>query len=292
VLLRVSIMVPAVALLGLGSITGARMYMDREVAARIEAETRALADRALAQSNKPSSTIVVAAKAIPYGAEITRASLQEIPWPKDNALPGSFGSIQQMFEGQGRRIALASLQPNEPVLARKVTGPGQTANLAATISPNYKAISVRVDEVVGVAGFLQPGDHVDVLLSRRMNEREAISDVVAQDLRILGVDQTVEEQNSKPIVARSVTLEVHTRDAQRLIAAQSVGALTLVLRSSGDSLTEKSSSVSTTDIAPASPAVAPATAGRVSVSVFRNSARQDYSVPARLVEDRRAPIQR
>lgn len=272
-------MIPAVALLGATSIYAARTWVEREVAARIDQERHRVAAVAV-PAIKPMGAIVVAARALPAGAELTRASLREIPWPKGDPLQGSFSSIDKMLEGDGKRSVVSPLLANEPVLAKKITGPGQRPTLAAAIKPGYKALTVRVDDVVGVAGFITPGDHVDVLLSRRLKENEAFSDVVAQDLMVLGIDQSANDDTTKPKVARSVTLEVGTEDAQRLVVAQSVGALTLVLRPAGAARVEPVRRVTSNDLTLKRRAGKAAGPGdQATVVVIRNSTRQDYSVP-------------
>ena len=274
-------MIPAVVLLGGSSVYAARTWVQREVALRVDAQRQH--DAASARPRDAStrfSTIVVAAKALPVGVELNRDALREIPWPAEDQLQGSFTTIAKPLEGKDKRNTLATFQANEPILARKITGPGQRPTLAASIEPGFKALTIRVDDVVGVAGFITPGDRVDVLLSRRMKESEAVADVVAQDVKVLGIDQTVDEEASKPKVARSVTVEVGTQDAQRLVVAQSVGALTLVLRRAGAAQIESSRRVTTSDLShPARESKTREDGGQTTVVVTRNSVRQDYSVP-------------
>lgn len=274
-------MIPAVVLLGGSSVYAARTWVQREVALRVDAQRQH--DAASIRPHDVTSrfsTIVVAAKALPVGVELNRDALREIPWPADDQLQGSFTTVAKLLEGQAKRNTLATFQANEPILARKITGPGQRPTLAASIEPGFKALTIRVDDVVGVAGFITPGDRVDVLLSRRMKESEAVADVVAQDVKVLGIDQTADEETSKPKVARSVTVEVGTQDAQRLVVAQSVGALTLVLRRAGAAQIESSRRVTTSDLShPARESKTREEGGQTTVVVTRNSVRQDYSVP-------------
>lgn len=283
--LRVSVMIPAVALLGASSVYAARSWLSREVALRVDMERRndAAAARPLDAGSVRWSTIVVAAKALPAGAELNRDSLREIPWRAEDALQGSFPSIGKMMEGSGKRNTLAPFQANEPILARKITGPGQRVTLAASIEPGFKALTIRVDDIVGVAGFITPGDRVDVLLSRRLKETDAIADLVVQDVKVVGIDQTADEETSKPKVARSVTVEVGTQDAQRLVVAQSVGALTLVLRRAGAGQIETSRRISASDLGrPGADSIQQDDGAQTTVVVTRNSVRQDYSVPRQI----------
>lgn len=278
--LRVSVMIPAVIALGATSVYAARAWVQREVALRVDAERLHAPAAAPAKADERFGTIVVAARPLAAGVELTKASLREIPWPKDDTLQGAFSTVDQVIEGKGKRSVVSPLAANEPVLAKKITGPGQPPTLAAAIEPGYKAVTVRVDDVMGVGGFIIPGDHVDVLLSRRLKDSEAVSDIVAQDLKVLGTDQQAHDDAAKPKVARSVTLEVDTQDAQRLVVAQSIGVLTLVLRRVGAAAIEPSQRVTTTDLERRSQnAPTDSVSARTTVGVIRNANRQDYSVP-------------
>src|SRR5438045_873323 len=123
--------------------------------------------RSIEASKRPlaTQTIVVAAKSLRYGNELAAPSMREIAWP-DGALPaGAFATIGDVLK-DGKRIVLAAIEPNEPVLTVKITGPGQRATLSALVQPGMKAVTIRVNDVDGVGGFVLPGDHVDVALTR------------------------------------------------------------------------------------------------------------------------------
>jgi len=106
----------------------------------------------------------------------------------------------------GRRVVLTAIEANEPILAAKITGPGQRATLSALLHEGMKAVTVRVNDVEGVAGFVLPGDRVDVMLSRP--GPAPTTDVVIQDARVLAVDQIADERVDKPSVVKAVTLEL------------------------------------------------------------------------------------
>src|SRR6476659_4359885 len=110
-------------------------------------------------------TIVIAAGPMRFGTHVSADNLKEVTWP-DEALPaGTFGSIAEVMSGN-KRIVLASIEKNEPILRSKITGPGQKATLSAVIQDGMRAVTVRVNDVEGVGGFVLPGDHVDVVLTR------------------------------------------------------------------------------------------------------------------------------
>ena len=97
-----------------------------------------------------------------------------------------------------------------------------------------KAVTIRVNDVEGVAGFVLPGDHVDVVLTRPGDKNIAINDVVIQNARVLAIDQLADERADKPSVVKAVTLEVDVTDGQKLALASTVGTLSLMLRKAGE----------------------------------------------------------
>lgn len=183
-----------------------------------------------------SRTIVVARAPIPPGSPLTRENLREVPWRATEALEGSFPTIDRLI-GDGRRLALASLQRNEPILAARVTAPNQRATLSTQIDDGMRAVAVRVDEVRGVAGFVLPGDRVDLVLTRGEGaggDSKAFADLLLQNAKVLAIDQIASEGQDKPAVARAVTLELTQMQAQKVVLAQGIGRLSLILRQAGE----------------------------------------------------------
>jgi pilus assembly protein CpaB len=179
-----------------------------------------------------TSTIVVAATPLTFGAQVTAENLDEIPW-STRALPeGAFATKQEVLK-EGRRMALASIAHNELILRSKITAPGQRATLSSILEPGKRAVTVRVDDVRGVAGFIQPGDRVDVILIRtEMDSRknESSSDIILQSAKVLAIDQITGERTEQPTIAKAVTLEVSPEEAQKILLATNIGRLSLVLR--------------------------------------------------------------
>ena len=239
--------------------------------------------KSLEANKKPVSTrtIVVASKPLRFGMEVTEAQMREITWP-EAALPGgSFAKIADVLKG-GKRIALTAIEPNEPVLGSKITGPGQRATLSAMLRDGLKAVTIRVNDVEGVGGFVLPGDRVEVSLTRQVDKTNATSEVVLQNVRVLAVDQIADERTDKPTVVKAVTLEVDEIGAQKLSLAASVGNLSLMLRKAGESNNQYTRRITLKDLgAPSTPAeqVAKAPTGLTTVSVRRAATTQEYSVP-------------
>ena len=173
---------------------------------------------------------------------------------------------------------LTAIEPGEPVLALKITGPGQRATLSALVHKGMKAVTVRVNDVGGVGGFVLPGDHVDVVLTRQVDKGSATTQVVLQDARVLAVDQTADERAAKAKVAKSVTLEVNTVQAQKLWLAASVGNLSLLLRKAGETAETHTRQVTLDDLSSNDP-VANGKVPTTTVTVIRPKSKQDYTVP-------------
>jgi len=231
--------------------------------------------------NQPQPTatrmVVVASSALRFGNPLSSSNLRETPWP-EGALPeGSFSSIKDMLAA-GKRIVLAPIEPNEPVLASKLTGPGQRATLSAVLHEGMKAVTVRVSDIEGVAGFVLPGDHVDILLTRRV-DKGGNTDVVLQDTRVLAIDQLADERTDKPAVVKAVTVEVDTLAAQKLTLASQVGTLSLALRKAGEAAAGDQRRVSAEDLGRDT---APTTGPKKfsTVTVMRAGKKEEYGVPS------------
>lgn len=201
--------------------------------------------------------ILVATTALKYGSEITAESVQAMDWPV-NALPaGSFESLEALNDG-GKRIVLTPIAANEPILLAKLSGKDGRAALSNLLEPGMRAVSIRVDDITGVAGFVTPGDRVDVLLTRQKTAQqtegelttaatptsELASEVILQNVKILTTDQSADQSATQATVARAVTVEVNSADAQKVALAQQLGTLYLLLRSAGDAAAADSDELS------------------------------------------------
>lgn len=214
---------------------------------------------AMAQSNGiQRDTVVVAAMPLKFGDTLSADKLREIPW-QAGALPaGAFKTTKDALAGEGARQALQAISANEPILASKITGPGQRATLSAVLGEGMKAVSIRVNDVLGVAGFVFPGDRVDVLLTRTARGDDGADrsfvDVLLQSMKVLAVDQVADESKDNPTVVKSVTLEVSTKDAQKLTLAAGAGQLSLALRQAAASRGEMTERITLSDLTGETPA--------------------------------------
>ena len=186
----------------------------------------------------PLGTTKVAVASVPldYGVEVTPDKVRFVDYPTASLPPGSFRTAADLLPLGKRRVALRPIQINQPLLAADLKGEGQGASIAALLPDGKRAAAVRINDVSGVAGFVQPNDSVDVLITRQAigDGRDAqVTDVLLQNIRVIAIDQDAKGAEGKPLVAKTVTLEVNPLEAQKLALGQQVGQLSLVLRKPG-----------------------------------------------------------
>jgi pilus assembly protein CpaB len=186
---------------------------------------------------------IVAAHPIPAGTLVTRDLVKVIAWPAESQVPGSFSDVRQVID----RGAIDSIAMNEPLTDAKLAAVGAGAGLPPTIPPGMRAMSVKVNEVIGVAGFVVPGTRVDVLvtLDGGSDGAESLARVVVSNVQVLTAgtrfDQEKARQDARPIPTSVVTLLVSPEDAERLTLAQNQGRITLTLRNPLDTLPTETS---------------------------------------------------
>ena len=180
--------------------------------------------------------VVVAAAPIQRGAALAPNLLKVVNYPADAVPPGAVGTVAELgTPGPQGRLSLRTLSPNEPVLMSGVTGPGGKLTLAGVIGAGMRAVSVRSSDVAGVAGFVLPGDKVDILLTRpNADGGQPVTQVLAENVRVLGIDQLSDDSADKPVVARAVTVEVTPDQADLVSLAQAVGSVSFTLRHVAD----------------------------------------------------------
>ena len=186
------------------------------------------------------TTVVVAKTDLAFGSAISVESLTESQWPVANVPEGSFKTISELLREQENRVVLEAMRAKEPVLRGKISGPGQRATLANMLGEGKKAVSIRVNDVMGVSGFVLPGDFVDLLVTVEPKEEDgkksesklAYTDLLLEKVRVLAVDQTFDPKLQEPKLGRTVTVEATLEESQKITLASTVGTLSLVLRNS------------------------------------------------------------
>ncbi len=229
------------------------------------------------------STVVVAAQPISRGVALQPAMLKLARFPVDSVPPGSFRTVAEAVGGGAPRLALQSLAANEPLLAAHISGPGARQGLSAVLAAGMRAVSVRSGDVAGVAGFVLPGDRVDILLTRNFGSGDngsTVTQMLAEDVRVIGVDQIADENTDKPVVAKAVTVEVTPAQAQSISLGQAVGTVSLALRPITPDTTQQRAATTVSDLGvfaaprgapkPATGPTAPAKAGDAKPRLGRN----------------------
>lgn len=186
------------------------------------------------QTAMASNKVVVAAVDVDLGSRLNPQMLSEVEWPSGSVPSGAFRDIKTLQD----RVAKTSIMRGEAILEAKLAPVGTKGGLSAVIGEGKRAITVKVNEVIGVAGFALPGNYVDVLVNTQQDGQGAdakqISKIVLEHMLVLAVAQEASRDDTKPKVVNAVTLEVTPEEAEKLDLARSVGTLSLVLRNQVD----------------------------------------------------------
>jgi len=189
-----------------------------------------------AKSGSGMTKVVVAATDISLGQRLAPELLQVVDWPARSIPPGAFSNVGEL-DG---RVLRTNLQRGEPLLLTKLAPVGTQGGLSAVIGEGRRAITVRVNDVIGVAGFALPGNYVDIIVNTQREAGDAaardksISKIVLERILVLAVAQEVSRDETRPRVVNAVTLEVTPEQAEKIDLARSVGTLSLVLRNQID----------------------------------------------------------
>jgi pilus assembly protein CpaB len=179
-----------------------------------------------------TSYAVVAKDAIPVGVLLTKEQVKVVAWPQDSPVPGGFTKVDDVV---GRGV-VSALVPNEPLTENKLAPREAGGGLPPTIPQGMRAMSVRVNDVIGVAGFTVPGTRVDVVVTVH-DKDTTTSRIVLDNIQVLTAGTRYDQQKSKdgePIATNVVTLLVTPHDAERLTLAQQEGQIVLALRNPMD----------------------------------------------------------
>jgi pilus assembly protein CpaB len=180
-----------------------------------------------AEAETSVDTVVAASMDIPYGTKVDARHVKMLSLPKGTAPDRAFRDLKEV-EGM---VATADVLRGEILMKERFAEHDSGSTLAALIDKSKRAVTVRVDDVVGVAGFLLPGNRVDVVSSRLdPKTRRATTDTILKNLKVLAVDQTDSTDNNEPIIVRAVTLEMTPAESETLVKARAEGSIQLTLR--------------------------------------------------------------
>lgn len=180
------------------------------------------------ESDGDAASVVVAALKIPFGETVQASDLRLVDMPREVIPEGSFTDVEELVG----KVINQDVYPGEVVLSQRLADNMGGSALAAVLEKGKRAMSVRVDDVVGVAGFLLPGNRVDVVSAQRNagNNRQVTSETILHNIKVLAVDQIASQERDGPVIVRAVTLEVEPRQAETLVEATQEGKVQLTLR--------------------------------------------------------------
>jgi pilus assembly protein CpaB len=179
----------------------------------------------------PTTEVFVVTRQLRYGERLGPNDVQAVRWPTDFVPFGAFTSQAQIFpeDQEGLRTVLRTIERHEPLLANKVTAPGEDAGVASRLEEGTRAFTLQIDVVAGVSGFLRPGDRVDVYWTGTGRNGDSVTRLIRSGLHIMALDQTADEERNNPVIARTITFAAQPEDIAALTQAQAAGRLTLAL---------------------------------------------------------------
>ena len=192
--------------------------------------------QATPQVAAPAQTILIAAAVdIPFGSEIRSTDLVPQTWPADMVPAGAFDDAGVLFgpSGSPPRRATQTIRAGDVLTVDAVSDFGANVTIGSTLAPGFRAVAVRVNAETAVGGFVAPGDRVDIVLTEGRGD-SLRTGIILQNIRVLATDQNADATGGAARTARTITVEVSSRDAQVLTLAQQAGLLSLALRQGGE----------------------------------------------------------
>ncbi len=178
----------------------------------------------VAEENK--THVVAAAMSIPFATKVEERHLKLVEMPEGLTPEGFFEKIEDVVG----KVSTTNISRGEILVTERFRTHSAGSTLAALVKKNMRAVTVRVDDVVGVAGFLLPGNTVDVLASRKSAGKRAVTETILRNIKVLAVDQTASADDNEPVIVRAVTLEMLPSQAEELFRARTEGIIQLTLR--------------------------------------------------------------
>jgi pilus assembly protein CpaB len=218
-LLKPKVIIPIAILFGIFATYAAYVYLEKQ--------KESLKEPAIIFRN-----VVVAASDLSMGAKLNQQNLKLVEWPEDIIPRGSFSDTTQLID----RVVKIDILQGEAILPSKLAPEGSAGDFASLIPAGMRAVTVSVNVVSGVGGFILPGMRVDVVSTvvTSTDKKETTSRIILENREVLAIDQTFQRDNDNPKTAQSVTLLVTPEESERAILANQEGKLQLILRNSTD----------------------------------------------------------
>jgi pilus assembly protein CpaB len=226
------------------------------------------------------TTVVTAQRSLTFGYQIRREDLKHTNWPADAVPEGAFRKIEDVFSGEQPPRVKLDVGAGEVLLHSKVNTTHQGSAISMLLPPGLRAVTIKINEIRGVAGFVRPSDRVDILLTEKSDNQDAnlSTRVLLQNILVLGVDQDARLKNDQPRVANSMTVAVSLEEAQKLALASSVGFLSLALRHPLQPMVDRIREISLADLKLRAEKSSGG-GGNSTIQVVRATKTADYTVP-------------
>ena len=203
---------------------------------------------------QPTVKVLVARNNLPIGRILEAEDMRWQSWPDGN-LPDSYViNGKGTLEAQIGKVVRHGIVAGDPVTTGRIVGPGQRGFMAAILSPGMRAVTVPITATSGIAGFIFPGDRVDLILTHEVGDTNGmtrqVSETVMRNVRILAVDRRTNDQTNQPALGKTVTIEVTPKIAEKISVLRRVGQISLSLRSLARAEGESADALSQEDILP------------------------------------------
>lgn len=196
------------------------------------------------QESTDTLQVIVAKRDLPMGTRLQADMLETIRWPQAAPIDAPLTALDQALD----RVISMQILRGEPLLKSKLAAVGEIGGLSSVLREGQRAVTVKVNEIMGVAGFALPGNYVDLMVNTPDGQDNPVSKIVIERIKVLAVAQDVASAENKPRVVNAVTLEVSPGQAEKIDLARSVGTLSLVLRSQVDTDRVSTSGARKTDL--------------------------------------------
>lgn len=227
----------AVLIAGVG-LAGFAVFQTQKYISQMQSE--------LAEARRNASTtemvnVFVSGKPLRYGQQLTRDDVRVAPFPSYAVPAGAYTDVDALFpNGSDSRIVLRAMEELEPIMTVKLTEPGKQAGITSHLSAGMRAFTIPVNQTSGVAGFLRPGDHVDVFWTGRTADQGEVTQLIQAHMHLIAVDQSADmDRTTNVSAARTVTVEATPQQAAALAQAQGSGRLSLALVGVDDTRTSE-----------------------------------------------------
>ncbi|WP_163846588.1 Flp pilus assembly protein CpaB [Pseudooceanicola aestuarii] len=211
------------------ALAGFAVYM---VQGRMAVYQSALAEERAGRNEVATVPVFVATRTLAYGERLTAEDVRAVDWPMNAVPEGAFVDANVLFPEDQRdpRYVRRAMEKDEPLMAIKITEPGEEVGVISRLERGMRAFAISVDVASGVSGFLRPGDHVDVYWTGDVDDsRGEVTKLIQTRIKLIAVDQSASKDETETRIARTVTVAVNPQQVAALAQAQSTGQLTLSL---------------------------------------------------------------